>query len=1282
MIRKIFITLSASALISNIGAENLIKNHDFEGETKSTVYEDSNKSFVFYRLASYFANALQTAAPAPASGASFSAGEWYVKAENSGYFRLFLRNDDGYNSDNCAELTMKKGSTAINYDTDFTKLAITQRISAERKIYKLSFDAKRVESANSNHANKVYPFIIPSNAQTSMISTDVALIDDYEWHRYETIIDLSTAANTNDWALGIGLLSGYEGVNAAGKPLTCYASVKLDNIVFEEFKEEINPDENLFAFDFNNDLSKQWNTNDGTLSITDEHFTEGTRALNWQISGDNAQLSVSFTEGFKLNNNAFFFSFYNKKSYKDGKMKIEFLSSGGEILRTINIDMDFTGWRDYKRTYEKDFAEIKSGDVSKVNFIVTNAPDAYICFDNVNFIASNSSFGSFNDLFRADIEQIKNGTNRMCRSFALIPSSINYEATTEEVAALEGLRNIHSVTTPSYNFILLTSAKKYVTEMNIQRNQDGTIKGCAINTASNNTDFWSTLTQNLEILAYGAQNNPESYRAYFDDLVDQIIEQGLFYNFEGFTYSDYTSLRTIPKRLLNSLPACNENQKTELLRAAQWFVEYGTIYDPSYNVRMSSDYIYNILQYPFVIAANQPDNNIASGQLRSLSEYLANATEYTPGNIGFLKPDGCGFHHNSHYINYMYSFKSFNTLMGSLKGTPFRVSADGYERFRKAIISQFLMASRNTGSCYTANSLAGRHPIVGGNLIQFTKADFDELILTGGDIYGTGIDKEAAAAYNYFFYDNKYNVEEINFEGYYQFNYSPVGVYRHDNWVATMRTPTTKFWGAEIYSKTNRLGRYQSHGTLEIVYNNSELTASGLPAKAEGWDWNVVPGATTVHYTDWTEMMPNRSLTDRFDQYAKTTNFAGALAWEDCGMYGSEFDQIDTWGGQRFTPTNLTFKKSVYAFDGILISLGSDISTSGSYSDAMITATNLFQSVNPSSALLINGTEMKNGDEEKILANDNYAILTPEGTGYFIPSGNDDITVRFGTQSAPNETGADITNPATVTAAKAYINHGVKQSGKKYSFVVMPGTDKDKLSAMAEKMKDNGGEIYTVQNQNEDYHALRYHARNILAASVFKAQTLSLDDVCETGSEMLIMQRKENEQRVSFAITNPNLRPQQITTDGVSHWISTPTETFITLNGEWYIVTDSDESIRVVRQNNTTLVYMTITDGEPVYFALDKDEDNANIPSGIDTAKNEINLFAVFSKTSKNVTVKWQKMDVNRIDIVNLFGQVISTRFINSNESSVCIPMKQINNGCFFIVAHTDQGRKIIKQSY
>ena len=77
---------------------------------------------------------------------------------------------------------------------------------------------------------------------------------------------------------------------------------------------------------------------------------------------------------------------------------------------------------------------------------------------------------------------------------------------------------------------------------------------------------------------------------------------------------------------------------------------------------------------------------------------------------------------------------------------------------------------------------------------------------------GIPYDQELASYYNYFYKTKKYkDAPELKADGFYQFNFSPAGVYRQGNWLAVMRCPTTNFWGGEIYNKTNRFGRYQSH---------------------------------------------------------------------------------------------------------------------------------------------------------------------------------------------------------------------------------------------------------------------------------------------------------------------------------------------------------------------------------------------------------------------------------------------------------------------------------------
>ncbi|MCS2956123.1 hypothetical protein NXX53_00855 [Bacteroides salyersiae] len=90
----------------------------------------------------------------------------------------------------------------------------------------------------------------------------------------------------------------------------------------------------------------------------------------------------------------------------------------------------------------------------------------------------------------------------------------------------------------------------------------------------------------------------------------------------------------------------------------------------------------------------------------------------------------------------------------------------------------------------------------------------------------------------------------------------------------------------------------------------------------------------------------------------------------------------------------------------------------------MITATNLFRGIDSdvSGDLIINGETMPAGAEAK--TNDSSAdlwMVTPQGTGYFVPKGNDPIVIKHGEQESPNETGDNVDSPVTVTAAKSFI---------------------------------------------------------------------------------------------------------------------------------------------------------------------------------------------------------------------------------------------------------------------
>ena len=976
------------------------------------------------------------------------------------------------------------------------------------------------------------------------------------------------------------------------------ATAYIDDVTFTKIAD-ITAEEVIVKYDFEETtVPTEWKATNSQINLSNEHFKKGTQSLCW-TTADKSTLELTLNKNLTVNSfNSAFFNIYSSECSNE-VVYAELLNAKDEVVKKATMLMNFKGWREFNRPYDE-YANKDNAVVAKVRFTYEGKGQK-VYFDNMDLNAKVDDKRIYTDFLVRDNDYLNSDYARLLNVYAFGADVIPAVATTQELADLETLKPIYHQN-PTATPALVRQLYAKIDALKIQRNDDGSVSGEPLSVMT--LDELKATSEGVEALAAAALSGTTKAQTYLNNWIDYILDQGVLYHFGGLTYSDYTNVKGIPSGFLKAMDAYTDNQKTEMIKAIKWMIEYNLTYASQEYIlsKFSSDYIYNFLPNLYSCAVNVVDQNAAVENLKALTKLLENASEYAPGGNDILKPDGTGFHHNTQYNNYMYAYNSWVEYISYLKGTSYRINKDAYERIKKAVVTLYMMSTKSENDIHLfANSMAGRHPLVGGTEITFKKDLFKKLIETGGDILGTGIDAELAAQYNYFFMEDFYTgVNKADVDGFYQFNYSPAGLYRQNNWVATMRCPTTKFWGGEIYNATNRFGRYQAHGTLEVMYDGA-MENSGFPKKntslgtkvTGGWDWNVQAGATTVHYTSWKEMMPNKNVSDRFDQYSKTTNFAGALAWKDCGMFGAEFDQDDSWGSQRFTPTNLTFKKSVYAFDGMLISLGSNISASGAYGNDMITATNLFQGIDSevSGDLVVNGETMAAGAEAK--TNDSSAdlwMVTPQGTGYFVPKGNDPIIIKHGEQSSPNETGDNVDDPVTVTAAKAYINHGVKTSGKEYVFVAVPATNATDMAELAAKMANKGGEVFEIKAQNEKLHALTYKPAKVTAYSIFTAvDGLNFGRLKSTASEMLLMEKPGvNDKVLSLAISNPNLRPQA---DNVYGWVATPTQTSIVLDGEWVMNGDAIDGVTITPQSDkTTKIDLTLTDGEPVYIDLvDKD---------------------------------------------------------------------------------------------
>ena len=807
------------------------------------------------------------------------------------------------------------------------------------------------------------------------------------------------------------------------------------------------------------------------------------------------------------------------------------------------------------------------------------------------------TIGTFRRLgfFGEDIQNESDNNIRVMRIELIKKGS---HAAQQEQADLKRLRDANPLLSPTAKPAEVEAAFNLVKLYQLERMDNGCVSGIPLfNKEKLTLELARRLANTTRALAYAALENMPKGKEYFELFTDYLIAERAIERIPKFRYSNYNDVRKVPADFLSALPACNDTKKAQLIQKVKELIEFEQLYlSPlSLKPQINSDYIYNVLPHLFVCALYHPDNEQASSDLNAFSQFLSACTQYTPGGNDLFKPDGTGFHHKTHYNGYMYSYKTLVEYVDKLKGTSFRIDAGAYQRIRKAIISLYLMStcSASDENHLYANSLAGRHPFSGMGL-SFTKQLFELLIEVGGDISGKAADLELAGYYNYFYQTDKYkDAPAINPTGFYQFNYSPSGIYRFDNWVATMRCPTTNFWGAEIYSKQNRLGRYQSHGTLEVLYNGTAISfgyPDGKEMKGGGWNWNMAPGSTTVHYTSWEEMMPNKNEKDRFDQKSLTTNFSGALSWGDCGMFAAAFDQGDNWGKPRFKPTNLSFCKSVFAFDGMLVSLGSDISAVGDYANDRLTATNLFQSIGKKgkTTFIINGKETKQGDKlEYDLRKKAVWILAPNTTGYYIPAGNDSLIVDYGKQETPVSSGLQ-DGLRKAVAAKAYLNHGVKPKDRKYSFIVIPNTTSLKMEELSKKLSNNE-EIFEVLSTRDSIHALRHIPSGTIAYSLFvPASNLSYGNLRSSDTEMLFMEKMDKKKGIlDIALCNPNLRPQPSKEFG---WIATPTYTTFTLNGCWKLEGQPHPANVLLLQNtaSTTTVTVMLSEGAPLYLRLQK----------------------------------------------------------------------------------------------
>ena len=599
---------------------------------------------------------------------------------------------------------------------------------------------------------------------------------------------------------------------------------------------------------------------------------------------------------------------------------------------------------------------------------------------------------------------------------------------------------------------------------------------------------------------------------------------------------------------------------------------------------------HTLLETKLISAMMNSSEEARYAKMKALGTWLSGSLAYSPGTLGGLKPDGTSFHHGGLYPAYSVgAFAALGDYCRCTAGTDFVITEDARRNFKHALLTMrdyCNLTDWGLGVC-------GRHPFNG----FIPKADINAFAWLAllGDLTGSGLaaDPDLGGAYLYLGAPDdglasrlkKAGVSASSApQGFFVFNYGAMGVHRRDNWMLVLKGYNSDVWASEIYTADNRFGRYQSYGSAQLIGSGSPVSARESGFSQEGWDWNRVPGATTIHLPF--EMLDNPlkgTLMERND-----SRFPGVSSLEGRnGVLAFTYVEKDR---KNFCP-GATATKSVFCFDNRVVFIGSGITNNSSYP----TETTIYQ------LRLDDRNEELDLNEEWLDAfplsyhfqGGGQAVLTDtKGNTYIIKDARG-LTVLKQTQTSPSDTKKKTGTGDFVTA---YIDHGVSPSGASYEYMMLVHPSGKDVNRFSKHLP------YTVIKNDNTAHVVNDHITGITAyvcysaydgassAEAFASVPAGKDSrpylpVLSIDAETIVMERTSEDGMAVMSICTPDLG---ITRKGyTTAQPSQPLVRKVVLEGEYSLAEDYG-NVSLDSGDGRTVLTATCLDGQPVEFRLVK----------------------------------------------------------------------------------------------
>ncbi len=941
-------------------------------------------------------------------------------------------------------------------------------------------------------------------------------------------------------------------------------------------------------YGFEKDIPSGFSFLKNTVKLSSTYYKEGKKSLQWDFS-PNEQLEILLDKPFVLDEEkeksfGIQLWIYNEQPRQDS-LRFEFLSKNGEVSYRFTFKLVSVGWRACWINFHHMNGDKKNKNIAGCRLISPNykgrvfldrmtlpttkynartTPDAQMPFNNSL---------TYRDLWH------------WCRTWQWeqyaydIP--LKASITQQEKKELNDMESKLSAMLLDKNFPKSKIDKAYELYRigGIKKSDLGYI-GAPLVAPDDDLDSirGDYSLNNLESMLSGFaydyfyNKSEEALKKYFT-VWDYAIDQGFSYgsgmgtnHHYGYQVQDIYATAWLLRKEIFASRNC-----TNIIATLQyWSALSETRKSCQKNRDELLDTWHTLLMPKMVSALLFKDERKKIQALKGLTRWVSTSLVYTNGTLGGIKIDGTAFHHGGFYPAYTIgATATLGRFINFVNGTSFALPLSARKVFRSA-----LEALRNYSTMYEWGiGICGRHPFGKYKIEQQDVAAYAYLALAG-DMSNSGKPFDYQLAADYLRLCNQNTPEAIYFkkqgvkpakspEGFFVYNYGSAGIFRRNDWMVTLKGYNTDVWGAEIYFKDNRYGRYQSYGSTQIFGTLSPET-SGY--KEDGWDWNRLPGTTTIHLPFNMLNSPNPYST----MLRSLENFSGSSALEGKnGMFAMKLMERDL---KNFTPDH-TARKSVFCFDNRLICLGSNISNSN---QAYPTETTLFQitfSPQKNKVQVLGKDYSEIGYANTFSCSENNIGLLSDGHDnyYFIKKG--EVHVQIANQNSfQNKTCA----PTKGTFATAWLNHGIAPKNDSYEYLVLIQPSKNEL-------QKNISSVYEVLSCNENAHAVYDKQTGITAYAVFEKTDAIKDKLLmNVTKETMVMYRYDNNS-VILSVCDPNLNISEKTYTTPA--MSCPINKQLLIKGKWTLKFDN-HFIKLEKLGENTSLTITCKDGLPMEFTL------------------------------------------------------------------------------------------------